>query len=105
MNIVMIEKQSFDAEALAELVEDKLSKFGEYINDIGMFSLVDRISTEGSLIKIYEGQRDVDRNEGVMLSAITEEVEIKKYIKKVDNILKNLLIAKEYGFVYVYYVQ
>ena len=66
-----------------------------------MFSLVDRISTEGSLIKIYEGQRDVNRNEGVKLSAITEEVEIKKYIKKVDDILENLLAAKEYGSYYV----
>lgn len=66
-----------------------------------MFSLVDRISTEGSLIKIYEGKRDVNRNEGVKLSAITEEVEIKKYIKKVDDILENLLTAKEYGSYYV----
>ena len=94
-----------DYEASAELVEEKLKEFGGYVNYVENLSSIDKISSSGSLIRVSNGQRSINRAERIILDTVCEEIEIKKYIEFIDNILQESLTEKEYGFIYAYYVE
>lgn len=94
-----------DYDASAELVEEKLKEFGGYVNYAASLSSINKLSSSGSLIKVSSGQRSNNRIERIILDTVCEEIEIKKYIEFIDNILQESLTEKEYGFIYAYYVE